>query len=68
VLFPPLCLSAALEKKAEAIIPTSPAGRQDDAVEAGITNKQYGVITETQTAPKYRLKFKLFELIAELFE
>lgn len=71
VLFPPLCLSAALEKKAEATLPLSPADRQDgadDAVEVGITDKQYGIITETQSTPKYRLKFKLFELIAELFE
>ena len=71
VLFPPLCLSAALEKKADATLPLSPADRQngaDDALEVGITDKQYGVITDTQTAPKYRLKFKLFELIAELFE
>jgi stage II sporulation protein R len=71
VLFPPLCLSAALEKKAEATLPLSPADRQDgadDAIEVGITDKQYGIITETQSTPKYRLKFKLFELIAELFE
>lgn len=71
VLFPPLCLSAALEKKAEATLPLSPADHQDgadDAVEVGITDKQYGIITETQSTPKYRLKFKLFELIAELFE
>lgn len=71
VLFPPLCLSAALEQKADATLPLSPAdslAAPDDAVEAGITDKQYGIITETQNTPKYRLKFKLFELIAELFE
>ena len=71
VLFPPLCLSAALEKKAEATLPLYPADRQDgadDAVEVGITDKQYGIITETQSTPKYRLKFKLFELIADLFD
>ena len=71
VLFPPLCLSAALEQKADATLPLSPVdslAAPDDAVEVGITDKQYGIITETQNTPKYRLKFKLFELIAELFE
>ncbi len=71
VLFPPLCLSAALEQKADATLPLSPAdslAAPEDAVEVGITDKQYGIITETQNTPKYRLKFKLFELIAELFE
>ena len=68
VLFPPLFLSAALEKKADATLPLSPSDTFDDAVEVGITDKQYGIITETEDTPKYRLKFKLFELIAELFE
>lgn len=68
VLFPPLCLSAALEKQADATLPLSPSDTPDDAVEVGITDKQYGIITETENTPKYRLKFKLFELIAELFE
>ena len=52
----------------DATLPLSPSDTPDDAVEVGITDKQYGIITETENTPKYRLKFKLFELIAELFE
>ena len=63
VLFPSLCLSA--------------VKGTGDSVEAGLTPEQYRIITEdgsvdvaatNSPAPKYRLKFRFFELIEELFE
>ncbi len=50
VLFPPLCLSAATDK------------RQQEAalLSAGLTEEQYRIVTDTDK-PKYRLRFKLLE-------
>ncbi len=62
VLFPSLCLKPA---------------QQETAIEAGITPEQFEAIVpadapaQTETAapaPKYRLKFRFFELLCELFE
>ena len=47
VLFPPLCLSAASDG-AEAF------------AQAGLTNDQYNIITQTDT-PKYKVRFKILE-------
>ena len=50
VLFPPLCLSAATDKK-----------QQEAALlSAGLTEEQYRIVTDTDK-PRYRLRFKLLE-------
>ncbi|MBQ3063287.1 MAG: stage II sporulation protein R [Clostridia bacterium] len=57
VLFPPLCLSAATDKReAEAAF-----------LAAGLTGEQYRIITESENA-KYRLRFKILEVAKELFD
>lgn len=53
VLFPPLCMSSALEFDKE------------ETVDAGLTKDQYSIITGT--SGKYRVKFKLFEMASQLF-
>ena len=51
VLFPPLCLSAATD------------GAEEDAfISVGLSKDQYGIITETGKT-KYKVRFKLLELI-----
>ena len=50
VLFPPLCLSAATDKK-----------QQEAALRsAGLTDEQYRIVTDTDK-PRYRLRFKILE-------
>ncbi len=78
VLFPSLCLSAAKRStvKAECADSTSVAAenaaasandeREEDYIAAGFTPEQYRTITETDT-PKYKIRFKILELIGELF-
>lgn len=53
VLFPPLCTTA--------------ASRQEEAfVSAGFTGEQYKVITKNESG-RYKVKFKLLEIIEEIF-
>ena len=50
VLFPPLCLSAATDKK-----------QQEAALlSAGLTEEQYRIVTDTDK-PRYKLRFKILE-------
>lgn len=56
VLFPPLCLSAATEKR-EA---------EETFLAAGLTEEQYRIITDSDNA-KYKLRFKILEVAQELF-
>lgn len=53
VLFPPLCLTAATDK------------RQQEAalLSAGLTEEQYRIVTDTDK-PRYRLRFKLLEFFS----
>ncbi|MGI6167025.1 MAG: stage II sporulation protein R [Eubacteriales bacterium] len=55
VLFPNLCLSAATKKNAE-----------EAFIEAGLTPKQYRIITETKDT-KYTVRFKVLEVISQIF-
>ena len=57
-LYPPLCVSAATEVSGEYV---------DDAfIEAGLTGEQYKVITQTDDV-KYRVRFKVLEVVEEIF-
>ncbi|NLK40098.1 MAG: stage II sporulation protein R [Clostridiales bacterium] len=60
VLFPPLCLSAALDE------PERDEGAEKKFISAGFTPEQYKIITESEN-PKYRLKFKIVEVFEQLF-
>lgn len=53
VLYPPLCTAAATE-------------REEVFIAAGFTKGQYETITETENK-RYRVKFKIVEIIKELF-
>ena len=55
VLFPPMCVSAAAVPKENA---------EEALISVGLSKDQYGIITETQNT-KYRLRFRLLELIEE---
>ena len=57
VLFPPICLSAASRntKSAEAAF-----------IQAGLTGEQYRIITESDSG-RYKIKFKILEILSELF-
>ena len=52
VLFPPLCLSAA-------------AKNEEDFAQVGLSQDQYGVITQTE-APKYKIRFKILDTLGAL--
>ncbi|MBQ8140509.1 MAG: stage II sporulation protein R [Clostridia bacterium] len=54
VLFPPLCLSAATDKK----------DTEDAFISVGLTEEQYKIITETDDT-KYEVRFKILESIEE---
>lgn len=54
VLYPPLCTAAATE-------------REEVFIAAGFTKGQYETITETENK-RYKVKFKIVEIIRELFE
>lgn len=58
-LYPPLCMSAASEVSDEY------AG--DAFIQAGLTDEQYKIITETDSV-KYRVRFKILEAIEEFFD
>lgn len=53
VLFPPLCVGSAVEVK-------------EEMISVGFTPDQVQVLTDSQT-PKYRLRFKILDLIGSLF-
>lgn len=56
VLFPSLCLSAASKKQVE-----------EAFIAVGLTPEQYRIITESRNDEKYKLRFKILEIIEELF-
>ena len=56
-LFPPLCLSSATDNSDD---------NEDACISVGLTGEQYKVITETDT-PKYKVRFKILEVIQNLF-
>lgn len=58
VLFPPLCLSAASEKKEQSA--------EDAFIAVGLTGEQYKVITETEQV-KYKARFKILEAFQKWF-
>lgn len=58
VLFPPLCLKAASR---------SARDTENAFVAAGLTGEQYRIITESDSG-RYKVKFKILEIIKELFE
>ena len=78
VLFPSLCLSAAKRSAAKVECADSATvaadnatvatenKREEEYIAAGFTPEQYRTITETDT-PKYKIRFKILELIGELF-
>ena len=55
VLYPPLCLSAATEKREV----------EEEFISVGLTDEQYGIITETEDA-KYQLRFKFLEVFGNI--
>ena len=55
-LFPPLCLSAA----------TAKSDNEDAFIQVGLTKDQYGIITETGKT-KYKVRFKILEVLADWF-
>ncbi len=56
VLFPPLCLS------------TATAGSNEDAfIAVGLNKEQYGIITETGKT-KYKVRFKILEVLEDWFD
>ncbi len=57
-LFPPLCLSAATDEATE--------NNEDAFISVGLTDDQYKLITESKS-PKYRVRFKILEVIQGLF-
>ncbi len=54
VLFPPMCLSAATDRRADACLA------------AGLTEGQYRMITDTEGA-QYKLRFKVVEVAEQIF-
>ena len=57
VLFPPICLRAASQKSDDT---------EKAFVEAGLTGEQYRIITESDEG-RYKVKFKILEILKELF-
>ncbi len=55
VLFPPMCTQMATKNVAD-------DDMEQAFIEAGFTGEQYKIITETES-PKYRVKFRLLELL-----
>ncbi len=61
VLFPPICLSAAGEKKNDL---------ENAFIAAGLTSEQYRIITENegQGSGKYKIRFKILEIFEEVLQ
>ena len=55
VLFPPFCTKAAIKQ-------SDKAEDEEAFIQAGFTSEQYKIITENEK-PRYRLKFRLLELL-----
>ncbi len=53
VLFPPLCLNSSTKQ-------------EEELLQVGFTPDQVGIITES-SSPKYKIKFKILEIIGSLF-
>ncbi len=53
VLFPPLCLSSSTKQK-------------EELLQVGFTPDQVGIITES-SSPRYKIKFKILEILGSLF-
>ena len=53
VLFPPLCLNSSVKQ-------------EEELLQVGFTPDQVGIITES-SSPKYKIKFKILEIIGSLF-
>lgn len=60
VLFPPICLSAA--KRAD----KNENSLEDAFIAAGLTGEQYRIITESENTGKYKVRFKILEIIKEI--
>ncbi len=58
-LFPPLCLSAAT--------PDDENSNEDAFISVGLTSDQYKLITESDK-PKYKVRFKILEVISSWFD
>ena len=56
-LFPPLCLSAATDNSSD---------NEDAFLQVGLNKDQYGIITETGK-PKYKVRFKVLEMLEDWF-
>ena len=68
VLFPRLCLAPALTAAPpEPTLPSVPGGT-GESVPAGLTPEEYRRVTETTDVPKFRVRFRLFELLREWIE
>jgi len=59
VLFPPLCFGAVSERSEK-----EPS--EEEFISVGITGEQYKIISESDS-PKYRLRFRILEIIEEWF-
>ena len=57
VLFPPICLRAASRDQRDT---------EEAFIAAGLTGEQYRIITESGSG-RYKIKFKILEIISELF-
>ncbi len=53
VLFPPLCLNSSVKQ-------------EDELLQVGFTPDQVGIITES-SSPRYKVKFKILEIIGKIF-
>lgn len=58
-LFPPLCLSSATDGDGQS--------NEEAFISVGLTGEQYKIITDTKT-PKYRVRFKILEVIGSWFK
>ncbi len=58
VVFPPLCMSAASVTKQQA---------EDAFISVGLTPEQYKIVTESQSTPKYKIRFKFLETLQSIF-
>jgi len=60
VVFPPLCLNAAKDNK------SASSQNEDALIEVGFTEEQYRIITQNDK-PRYKIKFKILEMLEEWF-
>lgn len=63
VLFPPLCLSLASKSTGKEAKSTD---IRDGFIAAGLTPEQYRIITESGSDGKYKIRFKILEIIEEI--